>query len=207
MERDVTILARTDRGQRTSSRRRGGVASVALLLAAGLALSGCATTRVPDIEPVNFEAGSNTIRLELVGRYSGGFFDLTSTSTPHYDAGTKRLYVPRTDVGRVLVLDISEPSRPKRALSIGTIEFGGLPSSVDVKNGIVAVALRRPIKTLPGAVVFFDVDGRPIGGPVGVGAQPNMLVFTPDGRRVIVANGGEANDDYSIDPEGSISIV
>jgi hypothetical protein len=69
------------------------------------------------------------------------------------------------------------------AFSIDTLEFGGLPSSVDVKDGIVAVALRRSEKTRPGAA---------IGGPVRVGAQPNMLTFTPDGRRVIVANAGEA---------------
>ncbi len=193
--------------QQTRSRSCGLGAPFALLLAGGLTLVGCATTKVPDIEPVNLESGSNTIRLKLVGRYSGGFFDLTSTSTPHYDPATKRLYVPRTDVGRVLVLDISDPSRPERSLSIGTIQFGGLPSSVDVKNGIVAVSLRRAIKTLPGAVIFLDANGETIGGPIGVGAQPNMLAFTPDGRHVIVANAGEATDDYSIDPEGSISIV
>ncbi len=191
--------------KRSRSCRRGTL--FALLLAGDLTITGCATTRVPDIEPVNLESGTNTIRLELVGRYSGGFFDLTSTSTPHYDPATKRLYVPRGDLGRILVLDISDPSRPERALSIGTIRLGGLPSSVDVKNGIVAVSLRRAIKTLPGAVIFLDADGETIGGPVEVGAQPNMLAFTPDGRHVIVANAGEATDDYGIDPEGSISIV
>ncbi len=34
-----------------------------------------------------------------------------------------------------------------------------------------------------------------------------MLAFTPDGSRVVVANTGEANDDYSVDPEGSVSII
>ncbi len=198
--------ATPDRKQtRSRSFERGAL--FALLLAGSLTIAGCASTRVPEIEPVNLESGANTIRLELAGRYSGGFFDLTSTSTPHYDPATKRLYVPRTDVGRVLVLDISDPSRPERTLSIGTIRFGGLPSSVDVKNGIVAVSLRRAIKTLPGAVILLDADGDIIGGPVAVGPQPNMLAFTPDGRQVIVANAGEATDDYSVDPEGSISIV
>ena len=162
---------------------------------------------MPNIDPVDFESGTNTIRLEAIGRYSGGLFDPTPTSTPHYDPTTQRLFVPRSRFGQVLALDISDPSRPMLAFSIDTLEFGGLPSSVDVKDGIVAVALRRFKKTRPGAVVFFDANGAAIGGPVGVGAQPNMLAFTPDGRRVIVANAGEANDDYTIDPEGSISVV
>ncbi len=34
-----------------------------------------------------------------------------------------------------------------------------------------------------------------------------MLTFTPDGDKVLVANEGEPNDDYSTDPEGSVSVI
>jgi hypothetical protein len=34
-----------------------------------------------------------------------------------------------------------------------------------------------------------------------------MVTFTPDGKKVLVANEGEPNADYSNDPEGSISVI
>ena len=34
-----------------------------------------------------------------------------------------------------------------------------------------------------------------------------MLTVTKDGNKIIVANEGEPNDDYTVDPEGSVAII
>jgi len=42
---------------------------------------------------------------------------------------------------------------------------------------------------------------------VTVGAQPDTITFTPDGKSVLTANEGEPSDNYAADPEGSVSII
>jgi hypothetical protein len=37
--------------------------------------------------------------------------------------------------------------------------------------------------------------------------MPDMLTFTPDGTRVVTANEGQPNQAYTVDPEGTISII
>ncbi len=71
----------------------------------GILAGGCGTTNLPDFEPVSLESGSNTIRLELFGRFSGGFFELTSTTPQAYDPVSQRVFMVRTDVGLIDVLE------------------------------------------------------------------------------------------------------
>ena len=118
-----------------------------------------------------------------------------------YDPMTKRLFV--TGAGsNVEVLDLSNPANP---VLVDTLPFDA--TSVAVKNGVLAVAVPNPTdKTLNGQVYLYN-DLASLENPVGVevGALPDMLTFTPDGKRILVANEGERGD--LIDPEGSVSII
>jgi DNA-binding beta-propeller fold protein YncE len=146
----------------------------------------------------------NITRLSSTGTTVNPF----GAEIPAYDPATRRLFVVSPN-NRLDVIDISNPSSPIILPSIDLSLYGAGVNSVAVKNGIVAAAVEANPKTANGQVVFFDTSGF-FQRQVTVGALPDMLTFTPDGTRVLVANEGEPNS-YgeldSVDPEGSISII
>jgi DNA-binding beta-propeller fold protein YncE len=104
------------------------------------------------------------------------------------------------------VIDISAPSNPTVTAQIDLSPYGDGVQSVAVKNGLMASAVSSDVETDPGAVVFFHAVTLEFISSVTVGVLPDMVVFTPDGSKVLTANEGEPNDEYTIDPEGSVSI-
>ncbi len=85
--------------------------------------------------------------------------------------------------------------------------FGNAITSVAVAGGLVAVAVANAAKTEPGKVFLLDSDGNLLKA-VTVGALPDMLSFTPDGKKLLVANEGEREgDNGELDAQGSVSII
>lgn len=121
-----------------------------------------------------------------------------------HDPTSQRLFVTTGDT--IEILDISQPNQPTLVKAIDITTLGGGINSVAVKNGVLAAAIEAEIAQGAGIVAFFDTDGNLIQS-VTVGALPDMLTFSPDGQKVLVANEGEPNADYTVDPEGSISII
>ncbi len=159
--------------------------------------------------PQNTPAG---LHIERLGTYASGIFDDGGAEIPAYDPLTKRLFVVNAQ-GTVDVLDIANPASPTKrfAIDIKTLT-GGTPNSVAVQDGLVAVAVERQDgeeNQLPGLVAFFRTDLAaapevPL-KTVPVGALPDMLTFTPDGKKVLVANEGEPGP--TLNPEGSVSVI
>ena len=142
----------------------------------------------------------------FVGRFSTDLFDAGATEIATYDPASKKIFSVNGATGKVDVIDFSNPAAPTLLTSITLSTYGKSANSVSSFNGVIACAVEDSVKQNNGKVVFFDAVGNHL-KTVTVGALPDMLTFTPDGTKVLVANEGEPNADYSIDPEGSVSVI
>lgn len=123
-----------------------------------------------------------------------------------YDPATQRLFVMNSTQTKVEILDFSDITNISTISTIDLSAYGTDGStSIAVKNGLVAATVSNG-PTANGVVVFMDTNGANVSS-VTVGNLPDNVSFTPDGTKVLTANEGQPNDDYTIDPEGSISVI
>ncbi|WP_196765568.1 choice-of-anchor I family protein [Pseudoalteromonas luteoviolacea] len=94
-----------------------------------------------------------------------------------------------------------------KTIQLNELETGDA-NSLAIHDNLLAVAVAKETGQA-GKILFFDIaqDNPQFLKSVTVGDLPDMVTFTPDGKKVIVANEGEPKGDYSIDPEGSIAII
>lgn len=145
-----------------------------------------------------------SVSLSVLGTYSTGSFDEGAAEISAFDPTTNLLFVVNSNAITVDILDLSDPATPTKVGEIDATQFGAGANSVAVNDGILAVAIESDPPTDPGKVVFFSSLGD-ILAEVPVGALPDMVTFTPDGTRVLVANEGEPAD--GVNPVGSISVI
>jgi 2',3'-cyclic-nucleotide 2'-phosphodiesterase/3'-nucleotidase/5'-nucleotidase len=150
-------------------------------------------------------AGAQIVGLQRIGHYDTQLGE-GAAEISSFDAGSRRLFLVNAVQATIDILDLSQPAAPTKVGSIDVSPWGAVANSVDAYNGVIAVAIEASPKTDPGKVAFFDAQGTFL-KVVTVGALPDMVTFTPDGKRVLVANEGEPSDDYTTDPEGSISLI
>ncbi|RKN83558.1 choice-of-anchor I family protein [Ulvibacterium marinum] len=123
-----------------------------------------------------------------------------------YDPMTKKLFTVNVETNGISVYDISDLDAPMQLTSID-LSGSGAPNSVAVKNGILAVAVEAEVKQDQGAIKLFDTETQNYLNSFTVGALPDMVAFSPDGKYIVSANEGEPNDDYTNDPHGTVSII
>ncbi len=141
-------------------------------------------------------------------------FDTSAAEIVNYDTCTDKLYVVNAQAKRVDVLSLNESSAPSQTDFIDLTDAGtsagieiGAANSVAVFNGLVAVAIENNNKQEDGLIALYRSDDLSLITTFKTGALPDMVGFSKDGRYIATANEGEPNSDYSIDPEGSVTLV
>lgn len=147
----------------------------------------------------------NNVELKHVGSFDPSPVTGSTTEIVVYDSASKRLIMTSAIQDRLDIADFSRPDSIVMIKSINMGAYGGI-TSVSVKNGLIAVASPNANEQLNGSVVFFTINGDSL-KRVTVGALPDMITFTPDGKKVLTANEGQPSIDYTVDPEGSISVI
>lgn len=145
------------------------------------------------------------IELDFVGRYTVPGTG-SSAEIIAYDSSSNRIFAINSEKNELEIISFATPSAPTQVKTVDMSPYGGGINSVAYHDGVVAVAVEASPKTDSGSIVFLDNTGALL-GQVKAGALPDMVTFTPDGKYVLSANEGEPNDDYTVDPEGSVTIV
>ncbi|NIJ52440.1 choice-of-anchor I family protein [Dyadobacter arcticus] len=125
-----------------------------------------------------------------------------------YDPTTQKLFtVNNESAATVDVLDLSKFPLVTKSQSIDISKLGGVANSVAVSNGKLAIALEAINKQANGSVIVLNTISLATIKQITVGALPDMVIFSPDGKYIVTANEGEPNAAYTTDPEGSVSII
>jgi DNA-binding beta-propeller fold protein YncE len=163
------------------------------------------------------------IALDVVGRAFLG--NQGAAEIVQYHADTQTIYATNTSTNTIAVIPASTvstatlsdpintinltPSTVDLPADINGVALGGV-NSIAISGDLMAVAVSAAVKTDNGYVLFYsglDSSTPAFLDSVEVGALPDMVTFTPDGGKVLVANEGEPSDDYTVDPVGSVSVI
>ncbi|MDH4376294.1 MAG: choice-of-anchor I family protein [Ramlibacter sp.] len=169
------------------------------------------------------DASDQVISISVEGRSASQGFNVSAAEVVAHDATAGRIFTVNAQSGKVDVFaaasaaQFASISAPQQSIDlaamlvansvVGSTGLVGAANSVSVYGNVVAVAVEANPKTDNGWVVFLNATTLAFQRAVQVGALPDMLVFTPDGTKVLVANEGEPNVGYTIDPEGSVSVI
>ncbi len=180
------------------------------------------TATVQDKQGVDARAFSDVLvenRLSLTENKSESFahaatLSLAGAEISAFDPASDRIFV--TSASGLQVIGVN---KTLGLTLLGTVTLGSNDiNSVAVKDGLVAVAVAATDKTQPGTVYFLKADAAVgagmVQGSVTVGALPDMLTFSADGKKVLVVNEAEQATAATTtaqatvaNPEGSVSII
>jgi len=151
------------------------------------------------------------LAMRPVAKHAAGLFAQSAAEIPAYCPDARRVFVVNAETGRVDVLTLDGSGGLTSAGFIDAAKEAAdsmkAVNSVSVSKGTLAVAIEAEPNTDPGVVAFYDTATLKLKGTAPAGALPDMVAFSPDGEWALVANEGEPSEDYSVDPEGTVTII
>lgn len=177
------------------------------------------------------------VKVEVVGRFSAGGSEIAGRSAAEivqFHQVSNSAFAVNSALNQIEVISLNnlpttEVGSPITDTSLSSTAFTfankvdvllgnnqsetitlGAANSIAIFENTLAIAVEAIDKTQDGAVLFYQLNNQGIGSfikAVKVGALPDMVTFSTDGKKVLVANEGEPNSDYSVDPEGSVSVI
>jgi DNA-binding beta-propeller fold protein YncE len=127
-----------------------------------------------------------------------------------YNSLSGYLYTVGGGSGAILVSDLRTPGAARIVAKATPGGNSQTLQSAAVFGKLLAIAVQNSVKTEAGFVEFYDLNNPALPvhiSTVNVGALPDMVKFSSDGRKLLVTNEGEPNTSYTIDPVGSISVI
>lgn len=179
-------------------------------------------------------SGTVEMSIEVVGRFATGVYGKSAAEIVQFHSTSQSVFAINGGANQIEVISLAslptvEVGSPISDESLSSTAFTfadtvmvkdsqgmdieitlGDANSIAINGDLLALAVANDNKQADGAVLFYTLDMMGQGTfikAVAVGALPDMLTFTPDGSKVLVANEGEPNTDYSQDPEGSVSVI
>lgn len=172
------------------------------------------------------------LQTQLVGRYQSGVYGLSAAEIVDFYPESKSVFVVNAVSGKVDIIDASELADGQseidalalnNLMKVGELDVAkdvgqthlGSVNSVSIAGNLLAAAIERGDDAgnstqANGFIAFYQLS--PTAAPafisaVEVGALPDNVVFSHDGRFVLVANEGEPNTSYTLDPQGSVAMI
>ncbi|RDW20581.1 choice-of-anchor I family protein [Oceanobacillus chungangensis] len=165
------------------------------------------------------------LKISQIAQYDSGVGE-AGTEILAFDAKTKTAFVTNGAVTGFDIISFADLKsgefqqiKSKRFLlkdlGLNPDDYASITSiAVSPTDDLIAISASSKLESDPGHIIFAKKDGSFVKS-VEVGSLPDMVTFTPDGKKVLVANEGEPratiNEDTkevtTLDSDGSISVI
>lgn len=176
------------------------------------------------VKTTGYENGVE-VNMRKAGSYVSGYSNMDGgvTEIISYDTKNQKAWVVNGTTGKLDILTLTEDGRILNNIKATSLDicamvensdqeftYGDMTSvAVNSEMGIVAVALQADAYEQPGRIALLSTEGALI-AVFEAGCQPDMVTFTPDGSKILVANEGEPRMGFGegvTDPAGSVTVI